>query len=64
MKSHVTMEVNRLRNLKVFEALNNMSPKFAKEAFHRTVKPIPRPLDKNVNETDDTTGYGNKSLRT
>ena len=64
MKSQATMEVNRLRNLglKVFKALNNMNPKFVKEIFQRTAKPIPRSLDKEVNETN-TIECGDKSLR-
>lgn len=39
-----------------------MKPKLVKEIFRRTAKPIPKPLDKEVNETN-TTECRNKSLR-
>lgn len=39
-----------------------MKPILVKEIFRRTAKPIPKPLDKEVNETN-TTECRNESLR-
>ena len=62
--SKAPMEVKRLRKLalEIFETLNNLNPEYMTEIFYKTTNHTHRPFNIKVNQ-NNTTKYGNKSLR-
>ena len=62
--SKASMEVKRLRNLalEIFETLNNLNPEHMKENFYKATNLTHRPFNIKVYQ-NNTTKYGNKSLR-
>ena len=58
---------NRLRNLalEVFKILSNLNPTYPTHEinFYKTTNLTSRPLDIKVNQSHNTTKYGNKSLK-
>ena len=58
---------NRLRNLalEVFKTLSNLNPTYPTHEinFYKTTNLTSRPLDIKVNQSHNTTKYGNKSLK-
>ena len=62
--SKASTEVKRLRNLalEIFKTLNDLNPKYMKEIFYKTTNLTHKPFNIKVNQ-NNTTRYGNKSLR-
>ena len=58
------MEVKRFRNLalEIFKTLDHLNPEYMKEFFYKTTNLTHKPFNIKVNQ-NDTTKYGNKSLR-
>ena len=62
--SKASMEVKRFRNLalEIFKTLDHLNPEYMKEFFYKTTNLTHKPFNIKVNQ-NDTTKYGNKSLR-
>ena len=62
--SKASIKVKRLRNLalEIFKTLNHLNPEYMKQIFYKTKNLTHRPYNTKVNQ-NNTTKYGNKSLR-